>query len=227
MFLLATATALAQPTYNMPHAAVAEGAGLVAGPGVAMLRAGPLPGGRISGGYYTGRLGLTGSAAGYVGQVPEGFATLGARWMLHEGARLRVAGVGMLGGHRAPAMLDRKATGRLGVALEWGTGRVHGDASLAALGGQWFPAPGVSPSLQRMSTFETLLGSELGVSMAVSEDVWLRAGLLGAFPSLRCTWRQRVSVTVISAGTQNLLQLEVGRVVGGAPSRSDSDRTIQ
>ena len=215
MLLLSITTALAQPTYNMPHAAVAEGAGLVAGPGVALLRAGPLPGGRISGGYYAGSLGLTGSVAGYVGQQPEGFATLGARWMLYECDRLRVAGVGMLGGHRAPSMLDRKATGRLGVALEFGSGRVHGDVSLAMLGAQWFPAEGITPSVQRMSTPETILGSELGVSMAVSDDVWLRAGVLGAFPSLRLIWRSRVSLTVISAGPQNLIQLEVGRVAGG------------
>ncbi len=207
LILVILGAAMAGPTYNMPHAAEQDSS-LRAGPGVALLRAGPLPGGRISGSLARGDLGLSASAAGYLGQTPDVFTTAGVRWRLHDGERVSLAPVAMLGGHWGSAALTRKATGRLGLAAAGG-GRLRWDVSLAVAGGQWFPAPGVSPSLSRLPLMECLLGSELGLSMQPGAEHWVRLGLLGAFPMIRYAWRG-VTVTAITAGTQHLLQLEVG-----------------
>jgi hypothetical protein len=221
--LLLLGAALAAPAYNLPSASSLgpHALELGVGPGLMLRPYGPLPAARGSLRADLGSWGLNASSTAYVGQATERFDLLGLSWRALEGDRLSLAPAVMLAHHSGEAPLDRRVTGRIGLALDTGGPRWRFDATLGLVGAQWFPAEGVERPLARLSTFDAVLASELGLRWQ-SGDHMLRAGLLGVMPCLRWGWsldRWLVGATAGTLGDQHLLQLELGLGLPGLERR--------
>lgn len=209
MIALLVSVALGAPAWNAPSATPTEGVRLAVGGGAAVLQYGPLPSARLAGATDLAAVGVTGSSTVYVGSVVERFDVVGACWRAVDRERLRLGPLVVAGHHAGSTSLDTSVKVRAGVAVEGGGERLRGDASLTVVGLGWHPGQPIG----RLTTFESALGSELGVSWLAGAHR-VRLGLLGPLPALRYGWAgERVDVALTGATmgpTGSLAQAELG-----------------
>lgn len=163
------AWAAAGPTWYLPH--VAEQARTVeVGPALAVVGA-PFGGARAGLSAPLGeRWQSTLALSGWGSREVNGSAGVGLRAV--QTKRWLLGPFASLGMHMGPSVLDDRLAGRLGVSLAM---------SLPLVGMVAWRAP-IEDRVIRMSVFETLVGTELKLSVAVGSGS-IRAGLLGAEPA--------------------------------------------
>ncbi|MAA79865.1 MAG: hypothetical protein CL916_11460 [Deltaproteobacteria bacterium] len=208
----------ANPTYNLPNAAVLSSEmSIYAGSGMAALRAGPLPSIRLGGTWQKDAWMLHANSTLYIGQSNERFDNVSFRYLLVQNPSFRLAPTVMLSHHEGATELDRRTTGRLGLAMDAGKGKWKWDLSINVVG-MGYRMHRQDP-VYMLSTFDTLVAFESGFRYEFSEQHFFRFALLGPMPTLRYgipfgKGNYRIDITGATLGTQNLLQFDVVRILG-------------
>ena len=191
------------PTWYLPH--VAEQARTIeAGPALAVI-GGPFGGARVGLSAPVGARGQSTIAlSGWGSREVNGSAGLGLRVLQTD--RWALGPFAALGMHMGPSVLDDRLAGRLGLALARQGPRVSLAMSLPLVGVVAWRAP-VEDRVSRMSVFETLVGTELKVGVAVGSGS-IRAGLLG--PNLLLGYGHELGRASLEVAVGGSSQLQLG-----------------
>jgi len=218
MIALLLSLANANPTYNLPNASILSTEGSIfVGSGMAALRAGPLPSIRLGGTWQRDAWTLHANSTLYIGQSNERFDNLSLRYLVVQNPSFRLAPTLLVSHHEGATALDRRTTGRLGLAMEAGKGKWKWDLSVNMVG-MGLRLNRVEPMFM-LSTFDTLIAFESGFRYEFSEEHFFRFALLGPMPTLRYglpigEGNYRIDITGATLGTQHLFQLDVVRLLG-------------
>lgn len=218
MIALLLSLAQANPTYNLPNAAVLPSKGSVyVGSGMAALRAGPLPSLRLGGTWQQDAWMLHANSTLYFGQSNERFDNISIRYLVVQSPSFRLAPTLMISHHEGATTLDRRTNGRLGIAMDAGSGKWKWDLS-ANIVGMGLRLHRTEP-LFLLSPFDTLIAFESGFRYEFSEEHFFRFALLGPMPTLRYglpigKGNYRLDITGATLGTQHMLQIDVVRLLG-------------
>ena len=183
-----------------------------------MLRLGPLPSLRLTASHTMSRFTLNANSTSYFGNQTEAFDLLGLRYLAYDGTSFRIAPYLMTSIHRGGSKHNFRIANRFGLALEKDIGKWRTDASLGLAGYKFFP--GVRDQNIKMSTLDSLLGSELGLSRQIGSSTWFRLGLMGPLPTASVATRLKNIIVKGSAGTlgdQHFFHIDVFPFKSAAP----------